>query len=446
MEGTTLEHEHLDAATLDRLLELDRTEDQDRSLLHQIAVCPACRQVGGWLLDLHEAGALAPQFGLVDVALARSRASAPGLWKDLSLLAHEERLQLVSTDRRFVSWGLAELLARQSEEIAREDAAQAVAIAELAVHVADTIEDNQPAEAGWTHQLRALTWAYLSNARRVEGNLPVAERASEMAEVWWTAEADPIGDALGYEPVLLDLKASLRIAQRRFDEAFLLLDEAADIYSAGELDLRDPHLAGRALVKKGAALIENGETERAIATFKQAEPLIDRERSPRLFLCLHHNLVDNLAKAGRFAEAEPLLSGVKELAAAHGKRLDKVRLDWVEARVAAGLGERDRARKGFEGVRQEFLDLEMAYDAALASLELAGLYIEEGETAAVKVLAAEMVAVFRLQDVQRECLAAAITFHQAAERETASSALVRAVAATVGRARAGSIRPDAAPE
>jgi len=44
--------------------------------------------------------------------------------------------------------------------------------------------------------------------------------------------------------VILDLKASLRIAQRRFDEALSLLDQIAEIYRYGDPDHRDSHLAG----------------------------------------------------------------------------------------------------------------------------------------------------------------------------------------------------------
>src|SRR5437868_6386038 len=162
-----MEHEHLDAAALEHLLALDRTEIQNRSLLHQIAVCPQCRAVGGWLLDLHRSGALRLQFGVVDVALARSRAEAPVLWERLERHPPERRLALVRATRSFASWGLAELLSRESERIAPEDARHAVELAELAVAVAESVEDDEPAEAHWTYQLRALAWSYLGNARRV---------------------------------------------------------------------------------------------------------------------------------------------------------------------------------------------------------------------------------------------------------------------------------------
>ena len=48
-----MEHQHLDAAALEDLLATDRTVKQNEQLFHLLAVCPRCREVGGWLLELH---------------------------------------------------------------------------------------------------------------------------------------------------------------------------------------------------------------------------------------------------------------------------------------------------------------------------------------------------------------------------------------------------------
>jgi len=72
-----VEHEHLEAEALERLLALDRTEDQNRNLLHQIAVCPECRKVGGYLLDLYRAGALPLHFGPTEVPCDSSASIGP---------------------------------------------------------------------------------------------------------------------------------------------------------------------------------------------------------------------------------------------------------------------------------------------------------------------------------------------------------------------------------
>jgi tetratricopeptide (TPR) repeat protein len=432
-----MEHEHLDDAALERLLAVDRNEDQNRELFHLLAVCPRCREAGGWLLDLHRKRALPARFGPVDVALARSRAEASQLWQELAAWEPEERWARVQRDRRFANWGLAEILSRGSEGVAPADPGQATGLAELAVCVADQVTEGSPFEDQWVYQLRALAWAYLGNARRVSGNLPESGRCFEMSDTWWEAGTKEVEDALGYEPLLLDLKASLRTDQRRFAEALTLLDRAADLYLHGDPEHRDPHLAGRALVKKAHALIEMGETATAIEILKKANGWIDPQRDPRLHLCLIHNLTDNLSKAGHYLEADASLPELRALAETHGSRFDRIRLDWVEGRVAAGLGDTPRAHRLLSGVRQAFLAEENAYDAALATLDLVIPCLQEGKTAEVRALAEEVMSVFRAQNVAREALAAWLLFHQAAVREAVTVELTREVAASLHQARTG---------
>jgi tetratricopeptide (TPR) repeat protein len=426
-----MEHKHLDAAALEHLLAMDRTEKQNEQLFHLLAVCPRCREVGGWLLELHQANSLPSLFGPIDAALARSRAEAPQLLAELLPLDPEERLVRLHADQRFVSWGLCELLIRRSCQTAPEQPSDAFHLADLAVHVADRISETDLFEERWVYQLRSLAWAALANALRVQGDLPGAERGFDMADSWWEGGTEGTEDALGFEPVLWDLKASLRTAQRRFPEALQLLDDAAEAFLHGEH--RDPHLAGRSLIKKALLLSEMGEP--AIQVLKKANGLIDPDREPRLLLCLRHNLADNLSKAAQYREAAALLPDLKELAATHGSAKDRLRLEWVEGRVAAGLGDHDRARHLLTKIRQTFLDESNAFDAALASLDLSISYLAEGKTAEVRELADEMVTVFRALDVAREPMAAVLLFQEAARQETATAELAREVAASLARTR-----------
>jgi tetratricopeptide (TPR) repeat protein len=433
-EEDCVEHRHLDAAALEHLLATDRTAQQNEQLFHLLAVCPRCQEVGGWLLELHHANALPSVFGPIDAALARSRAESPRLVDELLPLAPEERLGRLHADSRFVSWGLCELLVGRSCQTASEQPSEAVHLADLAVHIADRIAEGSLFEESWIYQLRSLAWAALGNARRVQGDLTAAERSFDMADSWWEAGIRGTDeDALGYEPILLDLKASLRLAQRRFPEAFKLLAGAVELFLHGEH--RDPHRAGRSLIKKAGAHIEQGDTEPAIQALKQANGLVDPAREPRLLLCLHHNLVDNLSKAGRHREADALLPDLRELAATHGSAQDRVRLDWVEGRIAAGLGDHERTRRLLTQVRRTFLDEGNAFDAALAALDLSISHLQEGKTAEVRELADEMVTVFRNLEVAREPMAALLLFQEAARRETATAELARQVAASLNRAR-----------
>lgn len=436
-----MEHKHLDAAALERLLGVDRSAEQNEQLFFVLAACPVCREAGGWLLELHQAQVLPPVFGLIDAALARSRVEAPRILEELASLDPEVRLGRLQVDSRFVSWGMCELLVRESRRAAPDKASEAVQLADLAVHVADMLQEGEPFEEKWLYQLRALAWAALGNAYRVKGDLSGAERSFEMSDSWWEAGVAGIGDALGYEPVLLVLKAPFRTAQRRFPEAISLLDQAVSLYLEGQPEFRDPHLAGRSLISKALLLTEMGESESALQTLKRANGLIDPAREPRLLLCLRHNLVDNLSKSGRYREADALLPDLRELAAAQGRALDHLRLRWVEGRVAAGLGEHQRARQLLAVVRQTFLDAGNPYEAALATLDLVISYLEEGSTAEVRVLADEMVTVFREHNVSREALAAVLLFQEAARREAATAQLAREIAASISRARRGAPNP-----
>ena len=154
-----MEHAHLEEGDLDLLLAAEPGEAWLRSLLHKLAVYPECYRIGGFILDLYRGGDLKIPFGPVDLALARSRAEAPGLWQELEGRALADQRALVQSDRRFASWGLCELLCQESERIAAADAAQAIERAELAVLVADLLEDGEPVEDRWIYQLRGYAWA-----------------------------------------------------------------------------------------------------------------------------------------------------------------------------------------------------------------------------------------------------------------------------------------------
>ena len=96
---------------------------------------------------------------------------------------------------------------------------------------------------------------------------------------------------------------------------------------------------------------------------------------------------------------------------------------------------------GLEQVRREFTVRAIPYDAALSSLELAVLYLEEGRSQEVKTLAREMAPIFQAQGIAREALAALSVFLEAAQRETATLEMVKRVMADVVSVRQGAPRP-----
>jgi hypothetical protein len=89
----------------------------------------------------------------------------------------------------------------------------------------------------------------------------------------------------------------------------------------------------------------------------------------------------------------------------------------------------------FREVMQSFIAEALPYEAALAALDLAVLYLKEGRTAEVKELAGAMGGIFQAKGIAREALAALSLFCEAAKQETATVELAKQVIAEVERAR-----------
>ncbi len=104
---------------------------------------------------------------------------------------------------------------------------------------------------------------------------------------------------------------------------------------------------------------------------------------------------------------------------------DLVRTLWLEGNSAAGLGQREVALTKLEQVRHEFEVRENAFDYALASLDVALLYRQEGRFAEIKALAGEVLEIFKAQKVHREAVAAVILLRDATEKEKVTAGLVR---------------------
>jgi tetratricopeptide (TPR) repeat protein len=367
---------------------------------------------------------------------ATVRTHGPELLAELRRYRFEDQYHLIRLHRRFVAWEVCELLCQESARLNAIDPERAVESAELAVLVSDLLREQDPAQAGRLYQLRGYAWAHDGNARRVLGDLRNADESFSIADAWWEAGQAIAGDVLGYEPVILDLKASLRISQRRFAEAFELLDRLFAIHTDGcRPEHQDRHRAGRALVLKALGLAEMGEPERAIDLLLEAEHFVDPQRDPRLFVCLRHNLLWNLANIEKYEEATLLLPQVAALCQELGNPLDLMRLHWAEGRIAAGLGQMEAGIEIFQGLRQDFAERGIAYDAALVTLELTALYARLGAADEVKDLSIEMARIFHAQDVPREALAALLFFQKAAERERATARLAHEIGAFLEKLR-----------
>ena len=325
----------------------------------------------------------------------------------------EARLALVREVAEFQDWALAVALCDESVAAAPDSADEALALAELAVEVARRV----PGDAGWRSRVEGRAGAHLANAWRVAGKLPVADTEFARALRLW--EAGAASDPGLLDPVrMLDLEASLRKDQRRLPQALDLLDRALTARPA-------PEVEGRLLIKKACVLEKLERYQEAIEALERAAPLADAAQDRRLALVWRFDWLVNLCGLDRYADAESRLGDVRALSARVGKGLDLLRLTWLEARIAAGLGRTGEALAAFERVRAELTTRRMAYDTALVILDIAVLLAEEGRTAQVRDLAEQAAWIFESQDVHREALRALAVFSRAAEKDRLSPDLAR---------------------
>lgn len=421
---------HLTPEDLELLLARGMEEREARLFLHHLAVCPECFAVGGYVLELFEAGAIALPFCAVDIGLARSRAEAPGLWQELSDLPVPDKRERILEDGRFHSWGLCELLCDESLAAAVQDAKRALALAQLAVDIAQSLGEWQPAAENWLEELRGFAWAHLANARRVLGDLPGAERAFQTAERHWQPAWGNLGDVLGYEVRYLALAASLRREERRFPEALRLIDLALELEA-------ETGLLGKLLVSKAKILEESGDLEEAIATLEKARAFAHSD--PRLALSIEHNLIWLLAGLSRFERAYALLPSATSRSRELGNELDLLRLRWVEGAVLAGRGDLSLAEEAFQEVKAGFASREMPFDAALVSLELAHLFARTERIEEARGLASEILPIFEAQAVDREAIMTLALSAQAGAGERVLE-LLGGIIALVRRGRFGPAR------
>jgi tetratricopeptide (TPR) repeat protein len=376
-----------------------------------------------------------------EAVIARERAQGREVFGELMRHPPARQLLLVANSARYRSPMLCERLLQESQDEAFRDVAKAQTLARLAVTMAGhlTAADCAGGCAGgcdneepW-RSLQARAWAQLGNACRINADHPAAEQAFERARALCLAGVELLAKAR-----VLDLEASLRRDQRRFEEAFQLLDEVIAIYH----QLGQRNLLGRSLKQKSMVCGEAGDIESEIALLRCALKLIDPAEEPRTFLAARHNLILALNETGRSREAFALLFHTRPLYLKQGDRMNLLRLRWLEGSVARGLGRIEQAELAFREVRDAYVELELDYDAAVVSLDLAGVYAREGRSAELLHLAEEMLAIFQSQRIPREATAALMFFCEAARQEKAETRLVQLVEDTANFLKLSRDNPD----
>ncbi|MES1240155.1 MAG: hypothetical protein ABUT39_00910 [Acidobacteriota bacterium] len=362
----------------------------------------------------------------IQAAYTKERAEARSLVTELRKHPTERQRVLVRNHPRFQTWGVLERLLDLSQKEMLGDPNLGEELAFLALDVAERLDVSAYGTEG-IEDLRARAWAYIGNARRIRFELREAQEAFDRSLIHLRqGTREPWERA-----VWMDLKASLLRTQRCFEESMRLLKRALLLFLA----VGDQHRAGRVLVNMDNVLHRAGRPEDGIPLLYQALELIDPEQEPNVLFMATHNLIDDLAEAGRYMEAQRLLSQSRPLYQRFDRPFVRYRCQWTEAKIARGFGQIRKAEAFLEAARAGFLEHEAAFEVALVSLELARLYAEQGKTTEMKRLAEEMVSIFSSRQIHREALAALALWKQAVDAEEACAELTALVATEIKHAR-----------
>ncbi|HEX3556163.1 MAG TPA: hypothetical protein VIA62_23330 [Thermoanaerobaculia bacterium] len=323
-----------------------------------------------------------------------------------------------------ITWGLCESLLEKSRALRHSDRAGMLRMADLARLAADRL-DPEVYGAERRTDMQARAWAELANAYRVAEDLAQAEAAMAYA---LELRAQGTGEPLLYARIA-DLDASLLCDQRRFKEAFRMLDLAYAIHHR----YSDSHEVGRVVILKGLYTGYAGKPEEGLQLLVRGLSLIDRGRDAKLVFHTLHNILLFRVELGEYERAQRQLQRMRTLYAAHAGWLDLVKLHRLEAEIAAGLGDLVTAEATFQQIREDLNDAGLGYQAALVSLDLAGVWMRQSRTPEVRGLVSEMLTSFQVLGVEREALSALHLLHDALERDQATLEVLRLVGGILRR-------------
>lgn len=330
----------------------------------------------------------------------------------------------IRNQRRFQTMGMVTLVLREARRARREDPRRSEQLSRVALRILPALT----AESYGERLLRdrgALAWGYLGSALRAQGQLAEADRALQRGEGLLPEEPREAPDETAW---LRLFRASLARDQRRFEEAHVAIVEARRLFRS----LRDREHVAWTEVLEAQILAEQGNRKRSAAQLERFLKRVTPEQVGEvIYVAAVQHLITTLAELGRGPQARKWLSHLDEVLAVYAvyrDPLNMARYRWTRGLVHQALGDLELAAVAYRQVQKTFVEHQIGYDAALASLDLAAVLLDLGESAAALQLAEEMVPIFRSLQIEREAVAAALLFVESLRREQATAAAARAVA------------------
>ncbi len=382
-----------------------------------------------------------------EVIVAMEGADAPALWARLGGLSQDAQLRAVDEDEKYHHWGLCRLLlAAGLEEAAAGRAARAARLALLAVRISRHLGEGY--DAAWVADLTAIGLARLGMARRLLGEPHSAGQAFAAAGTWC---ARGTGDPQ-VEAQILAQEAVLRRDQRRLGEAVALLERVEALLGGEEWAVAGGELEGMSgaelLLQKAWCLHHLGRPEAAAPLLAAAASRLGESRggaAAALRTWLWCGEVWSAIALGRVEEADGRLAAAVERAAALGQAEVPVLLGRAGARLRLAGGDRQAAKRQLDAAALALVAHQAGIEAGLTWLDLASVFLEERDDAALRDLADQVLPAFGPAEVGRDAMASLLLFQQACREGRLTAELIAVLASRLEEARRPSLAWWSAP-
>ncbi len=328
----------------------------------------------------------------------------------------------MSTIPKLDELGKIALLLEECRRLRHENPEEMERIADLALAAAERLDSRRYAGRD-VADAKAEAAAELGRAQRIRDRLAASARNIARAAALWSGG--------NRNPRLLcriaEIAAATLCHLRRFPDAISLIEQEAALWDA----LGEREQAAERRVSLALYTSYDGDPRRALTLLCRVLPEIDPKRNPELALAAAHNVLWFMTDLGWFECASRLLPLIRPLYEKNGRHLNRLRLRWLEGRVAAGQGQRGTAYRMFAEAREGFLLAGLAFPASMVAIDIALFWADEGRFEDVAAIARELLSTFRALGVPREGVAALLLVEEAAEaqRTSATRDALRATAA-----------------
>lgn len=290
----------------------------------------------------------------------------------------------LSTHPDLLTSGGLERLGNLFAEWFGKDPVHALAIAELAVSVAEALPETSYPELV-TAQCLALAWKDLGKAYRG------VNRHQESIDALVRAEAYvPHDDALAHDRAIVRFDLGITLQEvGRYDESLRCLNEAKEIFRG--------HGDTRRLVYCGIA---EGVLHQRLGHFREAREIYllllasAKDMEPESLAAIHQDIGFCSIELNDLAAAEAHLEKAVVLTGQLGNRVEVLKIQLGIGRLLLRRGGFTLAIPHLSRIRKRFLALSMPEEAGLCGLELVGAMLSLSRYVEAEMLARQLVREF----------------------------------------------------